>query len=98
MTRGLQPRAHRQGLKSTGFVWGRRRVELGLSVRDLARLSGVNAGDLSKFENGRMIPRAEEFDRVMLVLDERALELAQARVQRAAGEGTPPPAPVALST
>jgi len=64
MEKELRPRGHRQALRTTGFVWGRRRVELGLSVRDLARLSGVSAGLLSHFENGRMIPRADEFDKV----------------------------------
>lgn len=69
-------RLHRQQLRTTGFVWGRRRVALNLSVRDLSKLSGVNTGDLSKYENGRMIPTAAEFDRVLEALDRAARELA----------------------
>jgi transcriptional regulator with XRE-family HTH domain len=60
---------HRLPLRSGGFLWGPRRVRLGLSLRELEEQSGVYRGFLSRMENGVMIPTADEFARVMLALD-----------------------------
>jgi transcriptional regulator with XRE-family HTH domain len=54
--------------RSTGFAWGRKRVELGISMRDLEKRSGVNKAILSLIENGRMVPTVDEFDAVTAVL------------------------------
>ena len=58
----------RPPLRSGGSAWGPQRVRLGVSITDLARLTHINVGDLSKMEHGRMIPRADEYERVMAVL------------------------------
>lgn len=62
----------RMPLRTKGQAWGPRRVELGVSLRDLSTRSGINRGDLSKIEAGRMVPTANEFQRVMAVLEEEA--------------------------
>ena len=58
-------------LRTNGFVWGRKRVVLKLSLRDLGRLTGISHGILSLYENGRMIPTAIDFDKVWDVLQAR---------------------------
>ena len=40
--------------------WSRRRVEADLSLRDLAELTGINAGLLSMLEQGRWIPDPDQ--------------------------------------
>jgi len=55
-------------LRTGGFVWGQRRVALGVSLEQLARATHINVGDLSKMEHGRLIPRANEYDRVTAAL------------------------------
>jgi predicted transcriptional regulator len=59
-------------IKTAGGAWGPQRVALGLSLRALARLSGVNIVTLSLAEQGRLIPTGEEYQAVM-----RALETQQ---------------------
>lgn len=61
----MEPHAHRTG----GHLWGPRRAAARISLRQLAEASGINRGDLSRFETGRMIPTGAEFDRVMAALD-----------------------------
>ena len=51
-------------LRSGGRAWGPERVALGLSIRKLADLSGVDKAILSMVENGRMIPSGEEYQAV----------------------------------
>ena len=47
---------------------------MGLSLRALARLSGVNIVTLSLAEQGRLIPTGDEYTAVVLALEEaRAL-------------------------
>lgn len=58
-----------QRLKTGGFVWGRRRVDLGLSLRQLSEESGISRGLLSMMETGRMVPKAEEFQKATAALD-----------------------------
>ncbi len=55
-------------LRTGGRAWGPERVALGLSIRDLARLSGVNRGILSMAENGRIIPSGLEWTAVTAAL------------------------------
>lgn len=57
-----------QRLKTGGHLWGPERVRLGMSLRQLAAASGVPAPMLSLYEAGRMIPRGDEFERVMSAL------------------------------
>ena len=71
-------------MRTGGYLWGRERIRLGISISELSKRSGMNVGMLSYFENGRMIPTAEEFDRVMAVL--RDAEDRQANAGSTAGE------------
>ena len=64
----MAARKTKQPLRSGGFAWGRERVSAGISLKELEERTGINAGFLSRMENGRMVPTAEEFDRVMAVL------------------------------
>lgn len=41
---------------------------MGISLRELSKRSGISRGFLSLMENGRMVPRGDEFDRVMEAL------------------------------
>lgn len=52
-------------LKSGGSAWGAERVMLGLSLRELAALSGVHRATLSAAERGRLIPSGAEYQAVM---------------------------------
>lgn len=61
----------RRPLRTGGGAWGPLRVRLGISIRELERLSGVNRAALSYAETGRYNPRADEFEKVMSVLRER---------------------------
>lgn len=54
----------RQSLKSGAFLWGRRRVEAGLSIKQLEVATGIFRGFLSRMENGVMFPTAEEYEKV----------------------------------
>lgn len=56
-------------IKTAGAVWGPQRVALGLSLRALAKLSGVNIVVLSLAEQGRLIPTGDEYQAVVLALD-----------------------------
>lgn len=58
----------RPPLRSGAFLWGRRRVAAGLSIRDLEARTGIFRGFLSRMENGVMIPSAEEYDKVEAIL------------------------------
>ena len=55
-------------LKAGAFLWGAYRVRLGISMRQLARASGVAISELSRAEAGRSIVDAETFDKVMAAL------------------------------
>ncbi len=57
-------------LATGGQLWGAERVRLGLSIRELSRRAGVDKAYLSLYENGRMVPSSDEFDRIMAVLRE----------------------------
>lgn len=54
-------------------------------MRDLSTRAGINRGDLSKIEAGRMVPTAEEFERVMAVLEEQTAERGQLATHVAPG-------------
>ena len=52
-------------LRTGGRAWGPERVALGVSLRRLAALSGVDKAILSMAENGRLVPSGEEYTKVM---------------------------------
>jgi transcriptional regulator with XRE-family HTH domain len=55
-------------LRSGGHIWGPQRVALGISIRQLAELSGVHRGTLSLIEQGRLVPTGEDYQKVMKAL------------------------------
>ena len=55
---GCNPR-HR-ALQTLATPWGRLRAETGWSLREAAERSGINRGDLSKFERGRGCPTPDQ--------------------------------------
>ena len=65
-----------------------RRKELGLSLRELAKLAAVNHGDLSRVETGQMEPSAKLAAQVCHAL---GLPLAELYAMES-GEGEVPPA------
>ena len=62
------PERNHPRIKTAGAVWGPQRVALGLSLRALAKLSGVNIVVLSLAEQGRLIPTGDEYQAVVLAL------------------------------
>lgn len=56
-----------------------------MSIRDLAKTSGIARGMISLMENGRLNPRGDEFDRVMAALEGAA--------SKEAGESRTPASP-----
>ena len=59
----------RPPLRTGGALWGPRRVAAGISLAELAAESGVAKPYLSLFENGRAIPRGDEYERVVAALE-----------------------------
>jgi len=57
-----------RALTSGGFAWGPERVALGISIRRLSELSGVNRGTLSLVEQGRLVPSGADYQKVMRAL------------------------------
>lgn len=57
-------------IKTAGGAWGPQRVALGLSLRALAKASGVSHVTLALAEQGRLIPTGEEYQKVMRALDD----------------------------
>jgi len=55
-------------LTTGGAAWGPERVALGISIRELARLSGVDKAILSMAEHGRLVPSGAEYAAVMEAL------------------------------
>lgn len=53
-------------------LWAQRRQLLGIPLRKLAKESGVAAPYLSLMEQGRGIPTADEYDRIIAALDRLA--------------------------
>lgn len=45
------------------------RADRGLSLRDLAKLTGISRGLLSLYERGRYVPTEDEMARLMVALD-----------------------------
>lgn len=56
--------------RTAGSAWGPERVSLGLSLRRLETLSGVNRGILSLVEAGRLVPSGREWTAVTDALRE----------------------------
>jgi transcriptional regulator with XRE-family HTH domain len=59
-------------LRTAGGLWGPQRVELGLSLRALSKLSGVNHVTLALAEQGRLVPTNEEYQAVVAALNKAA--------------------------
>lgn len=55
----------RTPLRTGGRAWGPERVALGVSLRKLQELSGVDKAILSLAENGRLVPSGAEYQAVM---------------------------------
>jgi transcriptional regulator with XRE-family HTH domain len=55
-------------LRTKGFAWGHKRVQLGVSMRQLEAASGINRSMLSLAEAGRLVPTGTEYDAVMAAL------------------------------
>jgi len=64
----MAARRNPQPVVTKGGAWGTERVALGLSMGRLSVLSGVNKGELSLIEAGRLVPTAEQWNAVMRVL------------------------------
>ena len=58
----------RSTLRTGGLAWGPERVALGISIRKLAELSGVDKAILSMAEHGRLVPTGPEYQAVMQAL------------------------------
>lgn len=61
-------RRTRPPLRTAGSAWGPERVSLGLSMRQLEELSGVDRAILSLVEQGRLIPTGAQYQAVMEAL------------------------------
>jgi len=70
----MATRVTRPPLRTGGRAWGPERVRLGVSLRQLQALSGVDRAILSLAENGRLVPTGAEYQAVMSAL--RGLEEA----------------------
>lgn len=71
------------------MAWGPRRVDLHISIRELSIRSGVNRGDLSKIERGRMVPTGEEYAKVMAVLDKAREDAVESGTASTEAPATP---------
>ena len=65
----MAARIQAQPLTTGGFLWGPRRVALGVSLRRLVLLSKVDKGTLSRCEAGRLIPTPDQYAAVVAALD-----------------------------
>jgi transcriptional regulator with XRE-family HTH domain len=59
---------YQQPRRTGGSLWGPERVDAGVTLRQLAAASGVHRGLLSQMENGRLIPRPDEYRRITAAL------------------------------
>ena len=75
-------RVKHQPLRSGGSLWGPRRVAAGISLQQLATVTGISKGLLSLMENGRLIPRGDEHERVMDALARLSIEAASCAAVR----------------
>jgi transcriptional regulator with XRE-family HTH domain len=50
----------KQPNRTGGHLWGPRRVEAAVSIKQLAAASGIAQGTISMMEHGRFIPTADE--------------------------------------
>ena len=58
----------RNPLRTGGRAWGPERVALGVSIRRLSSMSGIDKAILSMAENGRLIPTGAEYQAVTAAL------------------------------
>jgi transcriptional regulator with XRE-family HTH domain len=73
-------------VRTAGGAWGPQRVALGLSLRELAKLSGVNHVTLALAEQGRLIPTGDEYQKVMGALTAAGASASAASLRPAQGE------------
>lgn len=52
-----------------GSKWSDARRIMGVSIRELAELTGINRGDLSKIENGIQAPTPDQARPILFVVD-----------------------------
>lgn len=57
-------------LRAGSSEWGRRRLEAGLSIRDLEARTGIHRTTLSLLERGRLVPTPEESTKILAVYAE----------------------------
>jgi len=70
-------RRGKRQLKTGPHLWGPRRRELGISLRELEAATGINRGLLSYMENRGLQPSGDEFDKVMTALEAADKEARQ---------------------
>lgn len=58
-----------QATLGPGSKWSDARSIMGVSIRELAELTGINRGDLSKIENGIQAPTPDQARRILFVVD-----------------------------
>lgn len=74
-------------VRSGGRLWGRQRVEHGISLARLSEASGVSKGLISLMETGRMIPTSEEYDAITAALARLVEGQGQWHLDQADSEG-----------
>lgn len=70
MVPDMAARKNRPPLRPGPTEWGSRRVALGLSQDQVAKLSGVQRPLISLIEQGRLMPRPSEASALLRVLEE----------------------------
>lgn len=61
----MAARKQPQTLITGGHAWGADRVQLGVSIRRLSDLTGIQRSYISLAERGRLVPTGEEYRKVM---------------------------------
>lgn len=68
MANGCNPRQREPRAPET--EWGAPRAATGWSIREFAERTGINRGDLSRIERGRMCPSREQARVLLAAFDE----------------------------
>lgn len=75
MTHDATPRLSNHGCNPRAATperlrhWSDARALLGVTIRGMAELTGINRGDLSKIENGIAAPTPDQARRILFVVD-----------------------------
>lgn len=59
-------------LRAGSSEWGQRRLQAGLSIRDVEAVTGIHRTTLSMLERGRLVPTPEESAKILAVYEEAA--------------------------